>query len=122
MRAACLVQEALWQPRKPEFAVWVLQKMQAGRLVLCEAELESVEGRKMWMKATVRTRSAAEGRWMQPRCIVSHMLCMQVRDKPGGKIYATSRALFVVPKTQSLIKSTVKYVLSGFMPKTVSVE
>lgn len=46
----------------------------------------------------------------------------QVLDKPGGKVYATSRALFVVPKTQSLFKASVRYVLSSIFPRTVSVE
>ena len=30
------------------------QKIPAGRLLLCTTEVESCEGRKLWMKATVR--------------------------------------------------------------------
>ena len=63
--------------------------MQTGRLVLCEAELESIDGRKLWMRATVR-------------------------DKPDGKVFATSRALFVVPRNTSLVRQSVKYVLHAF--------
>lgn len=41
--------------------------------VLCTAEVESLEGRKLWMKATVR-------------------------DGPEGTVFASARALFVSPK------------------------
>ena len=87
-----------WQPAfTAHLEVDYKAKMQAGRLVVCEVELESIEGRKLWMRG-------------------------EVRDRPGGKVYATSRALFVVPRTASLFKQSVKYVLSTFMPRTVSVE
>ena len=75
----------------------VVQKLQAGKLVLCEAEVESVDGRKLWMKATVRA-------------------------SPGGKVYATSRALFVVPRTSRLIKDGLKYAFSGWLPGHISAE
>ena len=77
--------------------VRAVQKMQAGRLVLCEAELESIDGRKMWMTA-------------------------RVQDRPGGKVYASSRALFVVPRTTSLVRQSVRYVMHTLLPRTVSVE
>ncbi|KAK9821548.1 hypothetical protein WJX74_010745 [Apatococcus lobatus] len=72
-------------------------KIQAGRLLLCEVEVESMEGRKLWMKA-------------------------MVRDGPEGKVYATARALFVAPKTQRLIRDGVKLVLHKLFPSSASVE
>ena len=81
----------------PRDLLFGLQKLQAGRLVLCEAEVESVDGRKLWMKASVRA-------------------------SPGGKVFATSRALFVVPRTGKLFKDGFKYVLSSLLPGSVSAE
>jgi len=60
-------------------------KIPAGATVLCAAEVESVDGRKLWMKAIMS-------------------------DGPDGKIYATARALFVAPKMQRLVVDVVKYV------------
>lgn len=79
------------------FLTVLLQKIQAGRLLLCEVEVESMEGRKLWMKATVR-------------------------DGPQGKVYATARALFVAPKTQRLIRDGVKLALHKLFPSSASVE
>ena len=45
----------------------------AGSALLCTASLESVEGRKTWVRAEVAAR-------------------------PGGDLYASGRALFVIPK------------------------
>ena len=73
------------------------QKIQAGKLLLCETELESIEGRKLWMRATVR-------------------------DCPDGKVYATARALFVVPRTSRLINDGFKYVMHVLFPEKVSLE
>lgn len=72
-------------------------KIQAGKLLLCETELESIEGRKFWMKATVR-------------------------DCPDGKVYATAKALFVVPRTSRLVTDGVKYVMHRMFPSKVSLE
>jgi hypothetical protein len=60
-------------------------KIPAGSLILCRAELESFEGRKLWMTA-------------------------EMRDGPQGKVYATARALFVAPKPQKLLIDVIKYV------------
>jgi acyl-coenzyme A thioesterase PaaI-like protein len=60
-------------------------KIPAGATVLCSAELESLEGRKMWFKATMT-------------------------DGPEGKVYATARALFVSPKPHKMVWDVVKYV------------
>ncbi len=78
---------------------WIqcLQKIQAGRLLLCTVEVESMEGRKLWMKATVQ-------------------------DGPDGKIYATARALFVAPRTRKLIRDGFKLALNKFFPSSTSVE
>jgi len=59
-------------------------KIPAGATVLCSAELESLEGRKMWFKATMT-------------------------DGPEGKVYATARALFVSPKPHKMVWDVVKY-------------
>eukprot|EP00884_Botryococcus_braunii_P003412 jgi/Botrbrau1/13071/Bobra.0187s0033.1 len=69
------------------------RKIQAGRLLLCTTEVESVEGRKLWMKATLR-------------------------DGPHGKVFATARALFVVPKTTRLLSEGWRYVVSALFPKS----
>eukprot|EP00887_Chlorella_sp_A99_P004170 scaffold23.g4170.t1 len=61
-------------------------KIQAGRTVLCTTEVESVEGRKLWMKATVS-------------------------DGPNGIVYATARALFVAPKPHKMVSDVGKYLL-----------
>ncbi|CAL8464078.1 g3613 [Coccomyxa elongata] len=68
-----------------------------GRLLLCTAEVERIEGRKLWMKATLR-------------------------DCPNGKVYATGRALFVSPSWKHLIKGGAKYVASGLAPGFFSLE
>lgn len=62
-------------------------KIPAGATVLCSAKIDSMEGRKMWMKATMS-------------------------DGPDGKVYATARALFVAPKPSRLIVDVVKYIAS----------
>lgn len=49
------------------------QPLPAATLVNCTAEVESHEGRKIWVKA-------------------------ELTDAPGGSVFATSRALFVIPK------------------------
>lgn len=76
-----------------------MQKVEAtpGRLLLCTAEVERVEGRKLWMRATLR-------------------------DSPGGKVYATGRALFVSPSAGRLIKGALKYIASGLAPGYFSLE
>ena len=74
-----------------------LQKIQAGRLLLCEVEVESMEGRKLWMKA-------------------------RVQDGPGGKVYATARALFVAPRTRTLIRDGIKLAMHKLFPSSASVE
>lgn len=56
-----------------------------------------MEGRKLWMRATVR-------------------------DSPGGKVYATARALFVVPRTSRLIHDGFKYAMHILFPSKVSIE
>ena len=60
-------------------------KIPAGSTILCTAELESIQGRKMWFQATMR-------------------------DGPDGKEYATARALFVSPKPHKMALDVVKYV------------
>jgi hypothetical protein len=45
----------------------------AGTTVVCTTSLESIEGRKGWVRA-------------------------ELRDCPDGELYASARALFVVPK------------------------
>lgn len=75
-------------PRLPQvhLEVGYKQKIEAGRTILCTTELESIEGRKLWMKATVS-------------------------DGPDGVVYATARALFVSPKPQKMIVDVGKYLL-----------
>ncbi len=68
-----------------------LQKISAGATILCTAEVESVNGRKVWMKSTVS-------------------------DGPSGKVYATARALFVAPSSTRLAQDAVKLLKDGIFP------
>ena len=54
-------------------------KIQAGRLLLCTTEVESIEGRKLWMKATVR--DGPTGKVRLQCLLLSFLLCqwMQLR-------------------------------------------
>jgi acyl-coenzyme A thioesterase PaaI-like protein len=65
-------------------------KIEAGRTILCTTEIESQEGRKLWMKATVS-------------------------DGPQGTVYATARALFVAPRPQKALVDVGKYLLRRVM-------
>ncbi len=69
----------------------IMQKISAGSTILCTAEVESVSGRKVWMKSTVQ-------------------------DGPTGKVYATARALFVAPSSTRLAKDAVKLLRDGVFP------
>ncbi len=51
--------------------------MPASTSLLCTASLQSLEGRKAWVLA-------------------------EVLDRPGGTLYATGKALFVIPKDKML--------------------
>ena len=68
-----------------------LQKLSAGSTILCTAEVESIEGRKLWMKSTVT-------------------------DGASGKVYATARALFVAPSSTRLAKDALKFLKDGVFP------
>lgn len=68
-----------------------MQKISAGSTILCTAELESVEGRKVWMKSTIT-------------------------DGSTGKVFATARALFVAPSSVRLAKDAVKLLKDGVFP------
>lgn len=57
----------------------VLQPIPAGSHIVCTASLDSIEGRKTWVRATVK-------------------------DRPDGLEYAAGKALFVIPKTHPLDK------------------
>ena len=57
-----------------------LQPIPAGSHIICTASLDSIEGRKTWVRATVK-------------------------DKPDGDEYAAGKALFVIPKKHPLDKS-----------------
>jgi len=50
-----------------------VQPLPAGTTVVCTTSLESVEGRKAWVTA-------------------------ELRDRPGGQLYSSARALYVVAK------------------------
>ena len=54
-----------------------LQPIPAGSHIICTASLDSIEGRKTWVRATVK-------------------------DKPDGVEYAAGKALFVIPKKHPL--------------------
>lgn len=66
-------------------------------MLLCTAEVERIEGRKLWMRA-------------------------KLLDAPDGKVYATGKALFVAPSTRGLVKVGLKYVASGLLPGWFSLE
>ncbi len=51
--------------------------MPASTSLICTASLQSLEGRKAWVLA-------------------------EVLDRPGGTLYATGKALFVIPKDKML--------------------
>lgn len=55
----------------------LLQPIPAGSHIICTASLDSIEGRKTWVRATVR-------------------------DRPDGVEYAAGKALFVIPKKHPL--------------------
>ncbi len=58
-----------------------LQPIPAGSHIICTASLDSIEGRKTWVTATVK-------------------------DRPDGVEYAAGTALFVIPKKHPLDKPT----------------
>lgn len=62
-------------------------KIAADSTVLCTAVVDKVEGRKMYMTA-------------------------ELRDGPNGKIYATSKSLFVRPRLSKFIMDLSKYLFS----------
>lgn len=66
-------------------------KIPAGATLLCSAELERTEGRKLWMTATMR-------------------------DGPDGKVYATARALFVAPSLKKLAPMVGSYLWGRLFP------
>ena len=71
------------------------RKISAGRLLLVTAEVESVVGRKLRMRATVTD------------------------GPPGGpdtRLYASASALFVAPKPARLVKEVVRYVVALVVP------
>ena len=59
----------------------MLQPIPASSHIICTASLDSIEGRKTWVRATVR-------------------------DRPDGVEYAAGKALFVIPKKHPLDKAT----------------
>ena len=59
----------------------LLQPIPAGSHIICTASLDSIEGRKTWVRATVK-------------------------DRPDGVEYAAGKALFVIPKKHPLDKPT----------------
>lgn len=67
-------------------------KIAADSTILCSAKLDKVEGRKLWMTATMS-------------------------DGPTGRVYATSKALFVTPKPQKLFADIFKYAVSRLREK-----
>lgn len=54
-----------------------MQPIPAGSHIICTASMDSIEGRKTWVSATVK-------------------------DKPDGVVYAAGKALFVIPKKHPL--------------------
>lgn len=71
------------------------RKIAAGRLLLVTAEVESVEGRKLKMRATVTDGPPGEA---------------------GTRLYASASALFVAPRPARLIKEVVRYVVALVVP------
>lgn len=69
-------------------------KIAAGSTILCTCSVEKIDGRKLWMTA-------------------------ELIDGPTGKVYAKSRALFVAPKPDRLIRDAWDYLLdlSGLAQK-----
>lgn len=59
----------------------VLQPIPASSHIICTASLDSIEGRKTWVRAAVR-------------------------DRPDGIEYAAGKALFVIPKKHPLDRAT----------------
>lgn len=65
-----------------------ISRISADRTILCTAEVESIDGRKVWMRAVMS-------------------------DGPQGKVYATARALFVAPKPHRLLRDVAKMITSA---------
>eukprot|EP00891_Asterochloris_glomerata_P007240 jgi/Astpho2/7240/Aster-01548 len=82
-----------WGPAyTAHLAVDYKAKINAGSTILCTCSVESMEGRKVWMQATIS-------------------------DGPTGKIYAKARALFVAPSSQRLAKDVFNYLKDGMVIK-----
>ncbi len=71
-----------------------LQPIPAGSHIICTSKLESLEGRKTWVTATVS-------------------------DQPNGQIYAVGKALFVVPKTHPLDQPAAADKQPGALPASL---
>lgn len=67
-----------------------ISRISADKTILCTAEVESIDGRKVWMRAVMS-------------------------DGPDGKVYATARALFVAPKPHQLLRDVVKQMAPGWL-------
>jgi len=66
-----------------------------GRLLLFTAELDRIEGRKVFMTC-------------------------RVTDAPGGTLYATSQAVFVAPKLRRLVVDGARYLAGALTGGRVS--
>lgn len=84
---------SFWGPAYTvQLEVTYKSKISADSTVLCTAKLDKVEGRKLFMTAVMS-------------------------DGPDGKVFATSKALFVTPKPHKLVTDVVKYMFQRLKEK-----
>jgi hypothetical protein len=100
-------------------------KIQSCATILCTAEVESIEGRKVGTTAVMSDAVHMQGVLYQLHGIASvddlaTYLVLQVwmraivSDGPDGRVYATARALFVAPKPQRLIHDGIRLVFPAW--------
>jgi len=84
---------SFWGPAYTvQLEVTYKSKISADSTVLCTAKLDKVDGRKLYMTAVMS-------------------------DGPDGKVFATSKALFVTPKPHKLVTDVVKYMFQRLREK-----
>lgn len=102
------------------------QKISASSALLCTAEVESIEGRKVRLLGFDLTSYTSVSpvlcsAFLRPvaRSLITLIHTAQiwmraiVSDGPDGKVFATARALFVAPKPQRLLKDVLNMIFAG---------
>lgn len=75
-----------WGPAfTAQLDITYISRIPPNSTILCTADVESIDGRKVWMRGVMS-------------------------DGPEGKVYATARALFVAPKPHRLLRDVAKLI------------